>query len=115
MATDQEKRKAATSSPPWDTQVEEDVDIIERDKTFKTPDKLKRTPVTSHVLPNANIQAAPKKPSSSKTATEQAQRSNAHAHDHTLSPTKRIWSSAQRTNLKLKTRQENPNVSKKQY
>ena len=88
MATDQEKRKAATSSPPWGTQVEEDVDIIERDKTFKTPDKLKRTPVTSHVLPNANIQAAPKKPSSSKTATEQAQRSNAHAHDHTLSPAK---------------------------
>src|SRR5271154_4706532 len=88
MATNQEKRKAVTSSPPWGTQVEEDVDIIERDKAFKTPDKLKRTPVTSHVIPNANIQTAPRKPSSSKTATEQAHSSNAHAHDHTLSPIK---------------------------
>ena len=84
MATDQEKRKPATSSPPWGTQVEEDVDIIERDKAFKTPDKLKRTPVTSHVIPNANNQAAPKEPSSSKTATEQTHCS----HDHTPSPTK---------------------------
>ena len=89
MATDQEKRKTAASSPPWGTQVEEDVDIIERDKAFKTPDKLKRTPVTNHVIPNANTQAAPKKPSSSsKTATEKAQCSNAHTHDHTESPTK---------------------------
>src|SRR5271170_1217707 len=84
MATDQEKRKEAASSPLWGEQVEEDVDIIERDKVFKTPDKLQRTPVTSHVIPNANIQAALKKPSSSKTATEQAHCS----HDHTLSPTK---------------------------
>ena len=66
MATNQEKRKEAASSPLWGEQVEEDVDIIERDKAFKTPDKLKRTPVTSHVIPNANIQAAPKKPNSGK-------------------------------------------------
>ena len=88
MATNQEKRKEAASSPLWGEQVEEDVDIIERDKAFKTPDKLKRTPVTSHVISNANTQAAPRKPSSSKTATEQAHCFNAHAHDHTLSPTK---------------------------
>jgi hypothetical protein len=103
MATDQEKRKAATSSPLWGTQVEEDVDIIERDKAFKTPDKLKRTPVTSHVILNANIQAAPRKPSSSKTATEQAHCSNAQAHDHTTSPTKACSSKNSPMTVFLKT------------
>src|ERR1700685_1227164 len=99
MATDQEKRKTAASNPLWGAQVEEDEDIIERDKAFKTPDKLKRTPVTSHVIPNANIQAAPKKPST----TEQTNCSNAHTHDHNLSPTKTRSSKNSPMTVLLKT------------
>ena len=103
MATDQEKRKPTEGSPPWGTQVEEDADISEEDKVFKTPDKMKRTPVTSHVIPNADTHAAPKKPSSSSNskATEQAPRSTAHTH--TQSPSKARSTKCNPTRVFLKT------------
>jgi hypothetical protein len=37
--------KAGMSSPPWSTEVEEDLDITERDKALKPPEKVPRTPI----------------------------------------------------------------------
>ena len=104
MRFPEEKEKMpATSSPPWGTQVEDDVDTIEGDKAFKTPDKTKRTPVTSHAIPNAIPYVAPKKPSSSSKATTEHAHSTTPTHGSAPSPSKACSTKSSPMKVLLKT------------